>query len=392
MFDLSRGPYALKEKAVSAQGAFMILANVMRPILRRLHHSPILLIVAFMLVTLAWSTPCFAGDDDLVAAAAKGDLPRIKALLEANTDVNMTVPSGATALIAASQAGQIDAVRLLLSAKADVDARVRDGRTALILASGRGHLDVVRLLLSAKADVNAHADDGSTALMWASQGGHADVVQALIAGGADVNAEDKHGRTALIGASYNGYLDVVKALLAAKGIKPNAVTSTGATALEAAGAGGHADVRSLLVKASATATQNGNDKRPGNKAEVLKDMLAPPARACFAVVHDVSSCKGLTCTPIGKKESLANCYSLSADRAPNFDDAFYQIYIASCHSGEAVGNEIPLFGAETLSGPNIRYARGFSPPVYCRWRADPGTEPTRGVQKDTNIAIGQDQP
>lgn len=358
----------------------------------RLRTRPLILCVFVALICLLAGARVSAQEDDLVNAAAKGDLPRIKALLAANTDVNMTVPSGATALIAASQFGQIDAVRLLLSAKADVDASVHDGRTALILASGKGHLDVVRLLLSAKADVNARADDGATALMWASQEGYADVVQALIAGGADVNAEDKHGRTALIGASYNGYLDVVKALLAAKGIKPNAVTSTGATALEAAGAGGHADIRSLLVKASATAAQNGSDKRSGNKTEVLKDMLAPPARACFVVVQDVSSCKGLTCTPLGKKESLANCYSLSADGAPDFDNAFYQIYIAICHSGEAGSNEIPLFGAEMLSGPNIRYARGFSPPAYCRWRADPGAEPSPGVQKDTNIAIGEDNP
>jgi len=371
----------------------------MCPVVRGLVHSPILHLAILTLLALAWSTPAFSGEDDLVAAAAKGDLPRIKALLEANTDVNLKVASGATALIAASQAGQIDAVRLLLGAKADVNAKVRDGRTALILASGRGHVEVVRLLLGAKADVNAHADDGSTALTWASQGGHVEVVQTLVAGGADVNAEDKAGRTALIGASYNGHVDVVKALLAAKGIRPNAVTSSGATALEAATAGGHAEVRSLLVKAGTSGTapaqpataRNAHDKGHGSKTEGLKDKIVPPAGACFAVVQDVSSCKGLTCTPLGKKESLANCYSMSAERAPNFDEAFYQIYIASCHSGEAGGNEIPLFGAETSSG-NARYARSFSPPVYCRWRADPDPEPNRGVKKYTNITVGSDKP
>jgi uncharacterized protein len=315
------------------------------------------------LIAMAWTTNSFSADDDLVAAAAKGDLSRIRALLEAGVDVNLKVPSGATALIAASQAGQSDAVRLLLGAK---------------------------------ADVNAAANDGSSALIWASQGGYADVVQALLAGGPDVNAEDKQGRTALIGASYNGHLNVVKVLLAAKEIKPNAVTSTGASALEAATAGGHTEVRSLLVKAGATATPAQpataqKDKSLGSSAEALKAKLAPPAGACFAVVQDVSSCRGLTCTPVDKKESLASCYSLSADRSPNFDDAFYTVYIASCHSGEPASNEIPLFGAETSSG-NARYARGFSPPAFCRWRADPGTEPSSGVKRFTNITVGNDRP
>jgi hypothetical protein len=95
--------------------------------------------------------------------------------------------------------------------------------------------------------------------------------------------------------------------------------------------------------------------------------------------------------PVDKKESLASCYSLSADRVPNFDDAFYTIYIASCHSGESGSNEIPLFGAETSSG-SARYARGFSPPAYCRWRADPDTKPSSGVERDTNITVGNDKP
>jgi hypothetical protein len=290
-------------------------------------------------------------------------------------------------------------VRLLLGARADVNVKDPDGRTALILASGRGYVEVVRLLLGAKANANARGDDGSTALMWASQAGHVEVVRALLAEGADVNSEDRAGRTALIGASYNGHLDVVKALLAAKGIRPNAVTSSGATALEGATAGGHAEVRSLLVKAGGTtvasahpaAALSGHDGGLVSKTESLRDKVVPPAGACFGVVQDVSSCRGLVCSPLDKKESLANCYSLSAERVPNFDGAFYTIYIASCHSGEAAGNEIPLFGAETLLG-SARYARSFSPPAYCRWRADADPEPNRGVEKGTNITVGADKP
>jgi ankyrin repeat protein len=355
-------------------------------------------LAALPLLLLTFNVAYADAGNDLIEAANKGDLSRVNELLAAKADVNAKTPSGVTSLIAASQSGHADVVQSLLAAKADVRAAAPDGRTALILASGKGHLEIVRLLLNANADVNAKAGDGANALMWASQNGHVQVVQALIAAGADVNAEDKNGRTALIGASYRGHLNVVKALLAAKGINPKAVTTSGATALEAAGSGGHADVRALLVKAGAGASTPGQpakaqkkfDTGSDNNAKVLKEKIVPPAGACFAVVQDVSSCKGLTCTPLNKKESLANCYSLSAE-GPNIDDAFYQIYISKCHSGEAGKNEIPLYGAETTPG-QVRYDRGFSPPIYCRWHANSNAEPSPGITKYTNIRVGNDEP
>jgi len=89
-------------------------------------------------------------------------------------------------LIAASMRGDLPRVRVLLDARADLNARNSDGATALIIASQNGHADVVRALLAAKADVNARPSNGvTTALSEASQNGHADVVRLLKNAGAD---------------------------------------------------------------------------------------------------------------------------------------------------------------------------------------------------------------
>ena len=75
------------------------------------------------------------------------------------------------ALITAAMIGNLPRVKALLDARGDVNARDDNGGTALMAASEQGHLDVVRALLDARADVNARAGDGGTALTSASVAG-----------------------------------------------------------------------------------------------------------------------------------------------------------------------------------------------------------------------------
>jgi serine/threonine-protein phosphatase 6 regulatory ankyrin repeat subunit B len=231
----------------------------------------------------AASTAANPPADDLISAANKGDLPRVKAFLDAKADVNARQANGSTALMLAALGGHQEVVRALLDAKADVNAHQNAGITALCMASINGHqevaraliaaganvnakadkgvtalmlaaktgrLEVVRVLLDAKADVNARTDDGGTALIAALDGGHQEVARTLLDAKADVNAEGSNGITALMAASRKGYQDVVRTLIAA-GADVNAKAAKDLTALMLASFAGHQEVVRTLIDAKA---------------------------------------------------------------------------------------------------------------------------------------------
>src|ERR1019366_5180647 len=127
-------------------------------------------------LVVGWAAAAAAGPaEDLFAAAGRGDVAAVQALLR--TDSTWWNP---------------------FAKRAEVNAKMSNGATALMTASQNGHLDVVQALLDKGADVNAKMNDGWTALMYSSDSGHLDVVQALLAKGADVNAKMSNGGTALM--------------------------------------------------------------------------------------------------------------------------------------------------------------------------------------------------
>jgi hypothetical protein len=197
------------------------------------------------------SLPASTQENELITAAGKDDLSRVKALLDNGTDVKVKTEHGGTALMRASFYGYLDVVQILLSSGAEINAKTNDGRTALMYASLNGHLDVVQALLAKGADVNVkETEDGESALMVSSQNGHLEVVRALLNKSPDVNATDNKGWTALMWASFNGYVEIVEALVA-KGADVNAQNSTGGTALAVATHGKRDEVRAYLMQAGA---------------------------------------------------------------------------------------------------------------------------------------------
>jgi ankyrin repeat protein len=156
----------------------------------------------------------------------------VRALIQAQADVNATDECECTALIHACQHGHEGYARALLEARADVEATdTTDGYTALMLASRYGHEGCARALLEARANVEAiDATDGYTALTLASQYGHEGCTRALTEARANVDATWKHGYTALMFASRNGNEPCVRALLGARA-DVHATTTLGRTAL-----------------------------------------------------------------------------------------------------------------------------------------------------------------
>lgn len=117
---------------------------------------------------------------DMVRAAASGDLERLAQLLQAGADPNVTAP---------------------------------DWRSPLIHAAGLGRLDMVRVLVRAGAAVDWQDADKVSSLILAAHGNHPGVAEYLILSGADPLLTDRWGRRALDYALMRGKNDAIARML-----------------------------------------------------------------------------------------------------------------------------------------------------------------------------------
>jgi ankyrin repeat protein len=187
-----------------------------------------------------------AGDGEIHAAAEKGDLDKVKALLKDNP--NLASSKGhddRTPLHYAAYKGNRDMAAFLLASKAEVNAKMQSGETPLLTAAFYGHKDVAELLLANNADVNVRNKNDFTPLHAAAQGGYKELAELLLMNKAEVNAKNKDGWTPLHEAAKNDHKDVAELLLA-NNADVNAKTNDGQTPLHYASATGHNDVAELL--------------------------------------------------------------------------------------------------------------------------------------------------
>lgn len=154
-----------------------------------------------------------------------------------------------TEIHAAAGRGDVNRVRALLDKNPRLaNAADTAGWTPLHFAAQRGHAGVVRLLLASTADVNARLKTGGgSPLHVAATRGHASIVAILLANGAGANTTDDNELTPLHRAALSGNREVAEALLA-KGANPHAWSNTSATPIDQANAAGHAAFAGLLTE------------------------------------------------------------------------------------------------------------------------------------------------
>lgn len=146
-------------------------------------------------------------------------------------------------LWAAARKGDAATVKALLAKGADVNAKLRYGTTALSYAADRGHLDVVKVLVEHGAELNIKDTFyNSPPLSWAAYNGHTEVVKFLLEKG----AEGKE--TALMSGIQDGNLEMINAALAVGGFSAETLTSALSTATQ----GNKTEIIETLKKAGAT--------------------------------------------------------------------------------------------------------------------------------------------
>src|SRR5262249_18977412 len=91
--------------------------------------------------------------DELLAAAKKGDVAAVKALIANGADVNAKTAYGVTPLLHAASQGHTEVVKLLLEHKADANAKdTFYGQTPLLASlDDKSNVETVRLLIEAGA-------------------------------------------------------------------------------------------------------------------------------------------------------------------------------------------------------------------------------------------------
>jgi hypothetical protein len=143
---------------------------------------------------------------------------------------------------AAARKGDVAAVKALLDKGVDVNAKTNYGATALSYACDKGHVEVVKLLIERGADPNVKDTFyGEVPLGWALGKGHAEIVRLLIEHGAQGKER------ALIEGADSGNVEIVKAVLDKGDLKPETLTS----ALNKATKNKHTAVIEMLKKAGA---------------------------------------------------------------------------------------------------------------------------------------------
>ncbi len=183
----------------------------------------------------------------LIQAAKTGDIPTVRAFLDAGNSPDTPIPNKArfSILMYAASGNQVEMIRFLLDKGANVEYKSADGYTPLMLAGMRGSMEAAQFLLSVGANVKTKSNGGMSALSFSVAAGKVNTVNLLLDKGSDPNNAPPNGSSELHMAAGLGHVEIAKMLMA-KGANPQAKDEYGSTPLDYAVKSGHDDVAQLL--------------------------------------------------------------------------------------------------------------------------------------------------
>jgi ankyrin repeat protein len=176
-------------------------------------------------------------------SADASSVDRLKALVEAGTQLEAKDERGLTPLHVAALHGQAEAAKILAAAGASIEALDNQRETPLHLAAMRGHAAVIKLLVEAGAPLEAQNQPHS------ERAPPRVGLEHLLAG-ASLEAKDGRGYTPLHVAADRNQPEAAKALLEA-GASLEAIDEQRETPLHLAAWRGHAAVMRVLLDAGA---------------------------------------------------------------------------------------------------------------------------------------------
>ena len=189
----------------------------------------------------------------------------LKAYLQncSRVNINKGDDRGRTALHWAVRRGDLAKVKLLLQHGANPNITSQSGSNSLYFAAQSGHASVIDLLLQYGVEVNQSNSAGLTPLMMQCllRTAYPACVQHLIDGGAKINLQDYQGATALMYAAFCGSPTLTLLHLLNNGALVNMQTLAGETALTLAIQSNSHKAIPILISHGADVTHHTRSKR-----------------------------------------------------------------------------------------------------------------------------------
>lgn len=190
---------------------------------------------------------------DMLAAAARGDAPRLQQLIAAGAPRDPVDAARQTPLLLAVQNNHTAAAKVLIEAGANINAQAANSDTPWLLAGARGRTEMIRLMIPRGPDYALRNRYGGSALIPACHYGHVDTVRLLLTTKIDVNQVNNLGWTCLLeivilGDGGPAHVEITRLVLAA-GADPNINDNQGVSPLAHARQRGQSEVAKLIAQA-----------------------------------------------------------------------------------------------------------------------------------------------